>query len=81
MLDKTHKSPLDCKEIQPVHPKGDQSWVFIEGLMLNLKGEGLFVMTAFNTLCWTTVLWPGCPGCLMYSWVFAGERMNGKKIF
>ena len=23
------KSPLDCKEIQPVHPKGDQSWVFI----------------------------------------------------
>ena len=25
------KSPLDCKEIQPVHPKGDQSWVFIGG--------------------------------------------------
>ena len=25
----TIKSPLDCKEIQPVHPKGDQSWVFI----------------------------------------------------
>ena len=24
------ESPLDCKEIQPVHPKGDQSWVFIE---------------------------------------------------
>ena len=30
VLEKTHKSPLDCKEIQPVHPKGDQSWVFIE---------------------------------------------------
>ena len=29
MLKKTHESPLDCKEIQPVHPKGDQSWVFI----------------------------------------------------
>ena len=29
MLQKTLKSPLDCKEIQPVHPKGDQSWVFI----------------------------------------------------
>ena len=28
---------MDCKEIQPVHPKGDQSWVFIEGLMLKLK--------------------------------------------
>ena len=26
---KTLESPLDCKEIQPVHPKGDQSWVFI----------------------------------------------------
>ena len=25
----TLESPLDCKEIQPVHPKGDQSWVFI----------------------------------------------------
>ena len=25
----TNESPLDCKEIQPVHPKGDQSWVFI----------------------------------------------------
>ena len=29
MLEKTIESPLDCKEIQPVHPKGDQSWVFI----------------------------------------------------
>ena len=37
MLEKTLESPLDCKEIQPVHPKGDQSWVFIEGLMLKLK--------------------------------------------
>ena len=29
LLEKTLESPLDCKEIQPVHPKGDQSWVFI----------------------------------------------------
>ena len=28
MLEKTLKSPSDCKEIQPVHPKGDQSWMF-----------------------------------------------------
>ena len=28
MLEKTLESPLDCKEIQPVHAKGDQSWVF-----------------------------------------------------
>ena len=29
VLEKTLEHPLDCKEIQPVHPKGDQSWVFI----------------------------------------------------
>ena len=29
MLEKTLKSPLDCKEIQPAHPKGNQSWIFI----------------------------------------------------
>ena len=29
VLEKTHKSPLDCKEIQPVNPKGNQSWLFI----------------------------------------------------
>ena len=29
VLEKTLESPLDCKEIQPVHSKGDQSWVFI----------------------------------------------------
>ena len=29
VLEKTLESPLDCKEIQPIHPKGNQSWVFI----------------------------------------------------
>ena len=40
VLEKILESPLDCKEIQPVHPKGDQSWVFLgtlKGLMLKLK--------------------------------------------
>ena len=37
MLEKTLESPLDCKEIQPVHPKGNQSWMFIGRLMLKLK--------------------------------------------
>ena len=37
MLEKTLESPLDCKEIQPVHAKGDQSWVFIGRMMLKLK--------------------------------------------
>ena len=36
VLEKTLQNPLDCKEIQPVHPKGKQSWVFI-GRMLRLK--------------------------------------------
>ena len=31
VLEKTLESPLDCKEIQPVHPKGNQSWVFFGG--------------------------------------------------
>ena len=31
VLEKNLESPLDCKEIKPVHPKGDQSWVFIGG--------------------------------------------------
>ena len=37
MLEKTLESPLDCKEIQPVHSEGDQPWDFLEGLMLKLK--------------------------------------------
>ena len=37
MLEKTLESPLDCKEIQPVHSKGDQSGCSLEGLMLKLK--------------------------------------------
>ena len=37
VLEKTLESPLDCKGIQPVHPKGDQSWVFIGRMMLRLK--------------------------------------------
>ena len=37
VLEKTLESPLDCKEIQPVHPKGNQSEYSLEGLMLKLK--------------------------------------------
>ena len=37
VLEKTLESPLDCKEIQPVHPKGDQSDYSLEGLKLKLK--------------------------------------------
>ena len=37
LLEKTPESPLDCKEIQPVHSERDQFWVFLEGMMLKLK--------------------------------------------
>ena len=37
MLEKTPESPLDCKEIQPVHSEGNQPWCSLEGLMLKLK--------------------------------------------
>ena len=43
VLEKTLESPLDCKEIQPVYPKGDQSWVFIG--RTDAEAE-------------TTILWP-----------------------
>ena len=47
VLEKTLESPLDCKEIQPVHPKGNQSWT-LEGLMLKLK------LQYFGHLMWKT---------------------------
>ena len=37
VLEKTLESPLDCKEIQPVHLKGNQSWILFQGLILKLK--------------------------------------------
>ena len=45
---KTLESPLDCKEIQPVHPKGDQSWIFTGRLMVKLKRQ------YFGYLMWRT---------------------------
>ena len=37
VLEKTLESPLDCREIQPVHSEGDQPWISLEGMMLKLK--------------------------------------------
>ena len=45
VLEKTLESPLDYKEIQPVHPKGDQSWVFIGRTDADTEAE-------------TPILWP-----------------------
>ena len=37
VLAKTLENPLDCKEIKPVNPRGNQYWVSLEGLMLKMK--------------------------------------------
>ena len=37
VLEKPLESPLDCKEVQPVHSEGDQPWDFLEGMILKLK--------------------------------------------
>ena len=55
VLEKTLESPLDCKEIQPVHPKGDQSWIFIGILDLNLQYFG-HLMQRTDSLAKTLML-------------------------
>ena len=49
VLEKTLESPLDCKKIQPIHPRGNQSWIFIgKTFMLKLK------LQYFGNLMWRT---------------------------
>ena len=50
VLEKTLESPLDCKEIQPVHPKGDQSWVFIGRTDVEAETQILWPPDAKNGL-------------------------------
>ena len=50
VLEKTLESPLDCKEIQPVHLKGDQSWVFIGRTDLEADTPILWPLHAKNRL-------------------------------
>ena len=50
VLEKTFESPLDCKEIQPVHPKGDQSWVFIGRIDAEAEAPILWPPDAKNWL-------------------------------
>ena len=52
VLEKTLESPLDCKEIQPVHPKGDQSWVFILRTGVKAETPVLWAPDAKNWLIW-----------------------------
>ena len=53
VLEKTLESPLDCKEIQPVHPKGNQSWIFIGRTDFEAETPILWPRDAKSWLIWT----------------------------
>ena len=55
VLEKTLESPLDCKKIQPVHPKGDQSWVFIGRTDVEAETPILWPPDAKSWLIWKTL--------------------------
>ena len=52
VLEKTLESPLDCKEIKPVHPKGDQFWVFIGRTDVEVEAPVLWPPDAKSWLIW-----------------------------
>ena len=52
VLEKTLESPLDCKEIQPIHPKGDQSWIFIGRTDVEAETPILWLPDAKSWLIW-----------------------------
>ena len=52
VLEKTLESPLDCKEIQPVHPKGDESWVFFGRTDVEAETPILWPPDAKSWLIW-----------------------------
>ena len=57
VLERTLASPLDCKDIQPVHPKGDQSWVLIGRTDVKMKPQDFgHLMQRADTLEKTLIL-------------------------
>ena len=52
VLEKTLESPLDCKEIQPVHPKGNQSWIFIGRTDVEAETPIVWPHDVENLLIW-----------------------------
>ena len=65
------ESPLDCKEIQPIHPKGNQSWISLEELMLKLK------LQYFGHLMWRT---ESLKKTLMLGKVEGGRRRGQQRM-
>ena len=68
VLEKTLEGPLDCKEIQPVNHKGNQSWISLEGLMLKLK------LQYFGHLVW----WTDSLGKTLTLGKIEGRRRRGR---
>ena len=56
VLEKTLENPLDCKEIQPVHPKGDQSWIFIGRTDVEAEAPILWPPDEKSWLIWKDLL-------------------------
>ena len=65
MLEKILESPLDCKEIQPIHPRGDQSWVFIGGTDFEAEAP---------------ILWPPHGKTLMLGKIEGGRRREQQRM-
>ena len=88
VLEKTLESPLDSKEIQPVNPKGDQSWLFTGGQMLKIQYFG-HLMRKANSLektlrlgktegkrrGWQRMRWLySVPALTQWTWIWANSR-------
>ena len=74
VLEKTLESPLDCKEIQPVHPKGDQSWVFTA--RSDVKAETLILWPP-DAKSWLNLKRPWCWERLKAGGVGNNRRWDG----
>ena len=72
VLEKTLESPLNCKEIQPVYPKGDQSWVFIGGTDAGTDWNSNTLATWCEEL--THWKWPWC-----WEWLGAGGEGDDRE--
>ena len=83
VLEKTLESPLDCKEMQPVHPKGDQSWVFIGWLILKLKHQYFGQLMGRTDSFEKTLMLGKIEGgrrsmtCMSYSYMTEYEMLDG----
>ena len=71
VLEKTLESPMDCKEIQPVHPKGNQSWIFIGRTDAEAEAPILWLPDGKNWLIWKR-LW-------CWERLKAGEEGDGRR--